>query len=152
MSSAPSANENKAERVDKLYTEIEAAAKARDFTRADALRGKLMEVDPTALTQIIGSADLIEKEKAEGLDKMHLTIWDHLYQNLNSEEKNCLFYSMKKMVIPILLSANVRSLRPRLDTLQHLVPHDCCAVCIQESWLDSSVDDAVVQINGFQYG
>jgi hypothetical protein len=66
-----------------------------------------MEIAPTALKEIIDSAEIIEKEKAAGLDNEHLAIWDNLYGNLSAEEKNGLFYSMKKMVIPakkILLS------------------------------------------------
>jgi hypothetical protein len=119
MSLTPSAvnppeSENKAEQVKKLFTEIEAAAKARDFARADALRNKLMEVDSMALKEIIDSAELIEKEKAEGMDRQHLVIWDHLYQDFSPEEKNCLFYSMKKIVVPpkkILLSHGAYNMR-----------------------------------------
>ncbi len=112
MSSGPSAanppeSDNKAEQVKKLFSEIEIAAKSKDFTRAEALRNRLMEIDSMALKEIIDSAEIIEKEKAEGVDQEHMSIWNHLYQDLSAEERNGLFYSMKKMVIPpkkILLS------------------------------------------------
>lgn len=92
--------ENKADIVSKLYKEVEAAAKAKDFPRAEALRAKMLEVDPMALTESIGSAEIIEQEKATGLNKDHLRIWNHLYGDLTQEEINCIFYSMKRVVIP----------------------------------------------------
>ncbi len=112
MPSAPSAanppeSGDQAQQVRKLFTEIEVAAKAKDFTSAEALRNKLMEIDSMALKEIIDSAEIIEKEKSDGLDREHLAIWDRLYQDLSPEECNCFFYSMKKLVIPpkkILLS------------------------------------------------
>lgn len=95
-----SEGENREQLVKKLYDEIVVAAKAKDFKHAEALRNKLLEVAPTALSEIIGSAEIIEEEKASGIDVEHLAIWDNLYSTLSQEEKNCLFYSMKKIVVP----------------------------------------------------
>ncbi len=88
------------EDVQQLFFEIEKLAGNKDFEKAEALREKLIERDPTALTEIIRSADVIEKEKTSGLDRDHLAIWGNLYQGLNEEETNCLFYSLKKIVVP----------------------------------------------------
>ncbi len=96
----PPLNEDKAGRVQKIFNEIEAAAKSRDFQRADALRERLLETDATALTEIIKAAQIIEQEKAAGIDAEHLATWDTLYSNLSPEEKNGLFYSMKRVVVP----------------------------------------------------
>lgn len=90
----------KKELIDRLVEEIKSATVARDFVRADALRNKMMEVDPMALSDIIKSAEIIENAKAAGVDKDHLRIWDHLYSDLNQEETNCLFYSLIKIVVP----------------------------------------------------
>ena len=38
--------------------------------------------------------------KNAGIDKNHLAIWDKLYGALSTEEKNCLYYSLKKVVVP----------------------------------------------------
>lgn len=99
-SSSSSDSENQGEIVQKLFNEIVAAAKAKDFTLADSLREKLMQTDSTALKEIIDSAEIIEQEKAEGIDNDHLETWDALYSTLSQSEKNCLFYSMKKIVLP----------------------------------------------------
>ncbi|MBM9604625.1 cyclic nucleotide-binding domain-containing protein [Desulfopila inferna] len=93
-------SEDKGILIKKLFDEIEAAAKSRDFKSAEALREKLLETDATALTEIIKSAEIIEQEKAAGIDKDHLAIWDSLYSTLTQEEKNGLFYSMKRVVVP----------------------------------------------------
>ncbi|MEE4242004.1 MAG: cyclic nucleotide-binding domain-containing protein [Desulfopila sp.] len=100
-SAAQSPNdEDKASRVKRIFSEIEAAAKSRDFQRADALRERLLETDATALSEIIKSAEIIEKEKAAGIDPEHLATWDSLYSKLSQEEKNGLFYAMKRVVVP----------------------------------------------------
>lgn len=100
--SAPQAPESNSQepQIKRLYEEIVVAAKAKEFQRAEALRDKLLEVAPTALSEIIGSAEVIEEEKASGVDTDHLAVWDHLYSTLSQEEINCLFYSMRKVVVP----------------------------------------------------
>lgn len=85
--------------VQQLAGEIELAARAKDFLKAEQLRNKLMEVDSTALSEIIKAAEIIEEEKTSGIDNEHLEIWDSLYSTLTQEEKNCLFYSLKKVVV-----------------------------------------------------
>lgn len=53
-----------------------------------------------ALSEIIQSAELIDEAKSAGIDKDHLAIWDKLYDLLDMEEKNCLYYSLKEIVVP----------------------------------------------------
>ncbi len=82
-----------------LLVEIQALAKARDFKRAEELREKLIELDPMALGQIIKASTIIEEEMAAGIDRDHLATWARLYDGLTDEERNCLYYSMKKYVV-----------------------------------------------------
>ena len=96
----PLSAEEKSQLVRKIVAEIEAAARARDFRRADALRDRLVEVDPMALSEIIKVNGLIEEEKTAAIDRDHLALWGKLYDNLSEEERNCLFYSLKKAVVP----------------------------------------------------
>ena len=77
-------SDNKAERVQKLYTDIQVAAKEKNFQHAEALRERLMQVDSMALPEIIGSAEIIEQEKAAGMDSEHLAVWDSLYSTVIS--------------------------------------------------------------------
>jgi CRP-like cAMP-binding protein len=105
MSPLPSATsqlaeEDKAKITKKLFLEIQSAVKERNIAHAEGLREKLMALNPMALTEIIKSAELIEEIKNAGIDKDHLAIWDKLYGMLSTEEKNCLYYSLKKVVVP----------------------------------------------------
>lgn len=95
-----SQEQNTDQLVQKLFAEITKLAREKDFPKAELVREKLMAVAPTALSEIIGSADIIEKEKTSGLDTDHLAVWDNMYQDLSEEETNCLFYSLKKIVVP----------------------------------------------------
>ncbi|MBB5347010.1 cyclic nucleotide-binding domain-containing protein [Desulfoprunum benzoelyticum] len=111
-SSASLSAEDKRRLVGRLVTEIETALKARDFLRADILRNQLMDADPMALSEIIKINGLIEEAKTAAFDRDHLAIWNKLYDNLSEEERNGLFYSMKKMVVPpkkLLFSHGTRS-------------------------------------------
>ncbi|MFN2354947.1 MAG: Crp/Fnr family transcriptional regulator [Desulfopila sp.] len=96
----PSNDGHKSVDVPALFAQIETAAGKKDFSTAEALRGELLQQAPEALTEIIAAAEIIEKEKTAGLDADHLAIWDQLYSGLSPEEKNTLFYSMKKVVLP----------------------------------------------------
>ena len=57
--------------------------------------------------------------------------------------------SFQLLPSPVLISCNVRSLRPKISTLGEVIPSDCCAIAVQETWLASDVDNAVVEIPGF---
>ncbi len=100
--------EDKSKIVQQLTGDIQAAAKARNFKLADQLHEKLTATDPMALSEIIKSSRVIENEKTAGIDRNHLAIWSKLYDSLSDEERNCLFYSMKKHV-----------LRPKTKILTH---------------------------------
>ncbi|MDP2863140.1 MAG: cyclic nucleotide-binding domain-containing protein [Desulfobacterales bacterium] len=92
-------SENKTEPAVKLLFDIiTICAKEKNFSKAESLREKLMEVDPMALSEIIRSAEIIEEEKSGSLDKAHMDIWSGLYGKLTPEESNALFYSMKEVV------------------------------------------------------
>lgn len=93
-------DQDNSQKIEKLFAEIKALAQAKDFVGAEKVRNTLIEVAPMALQEIIDSAEIIEKEKSVGIDPGHLALWDDLYKELDEEEKNSLFYSMKKVVVP----------------------------------------------------
>ncbi len=92
--------EDQALEVQKLFNQIKILAANKDFLQAEALREKLIELHPMSLREIIDSAEIIEKEKGEGIDQDHLALWDKLYSTLNEEEKSCFYYSLRKFIIP----------------------------------------------------
>ena len=70
-------------------------AKDRDFAQAELLREKLLEVDPTAETEITASSDILENEKRKVIDQDHLTLWKKIYDSLSVKEGNAVYYATK---------------------------------------------------------
>ncbi len=91
---------NISQQTDRLFCAIKQALQEKHIAKAEALREKLMTTNPMALTEIIRSAELIEESKSIHIDRNHLAIWDKLYSTFNEEERNCLFYSLKKIIVP----------------------------------------------------
>jgi len=81
--------------VDLLFELITQNAKAKNFSKAAALREKLFEVDSMALNAIVKSGEIIESEKIAAVDPDHLHTWAHLYEELTKEETIALYYEMK---------------------------------------------------------
>jgi CRP-like cAMP-binding protein len=94
------AAEDTAKSAKNFFLEIETLIKTGNIIGAEEMREKLMAANPMALTEIIKSAELIEEAKSATIDKKHLAIWDKLYGTLSSEEKNCLYFSLKKIIVP----------------------------------------------------
>ena len=95
------ANGDKDAAVKLLFKMIVRSAEEKNFPKAENLRERLLEVDPMALDEIISSAEIIEEGKSKSLDPIHMQIWSKLYDKLDTEEKNELFYSMKDLVLGI---------------------------------------------------
>lgn len=74
---------------------IEQQARERNFTRAELLRERLMALDDMALTEIIRTAEIIEAAKSSALDRDHRALFAPLYDGLNEEETNALFFGMQ---------------------------------------------------------
>ncbi len=86
---------DKAAALNVLVQLIEKTAKARNFIQAESLREWLIEIDPSAFTDIIHVAEFIDREKAAAIDKSHLEIWNQLYESLTSEEFAAVYHGQK---------------------------------------------------------
>jgi CRP-like cAMP-binding protein len=84
-----------------LFKMIVQSAREKNFPKAERLRERLLEVDPMALDEIISSAEIIEEGKSQSLDPIHMQIWSKLYDMLDTEEKNELFYSMQDLILGV---------------------------------------------------
>ena len=96
-----------------LYEMIIRCAREKNFEQAEKLRERLLEVDPMALNEIISSAEIIEEEKTQSLDSIHMEIWSKLYDVLSTEEKNALFFALKETSLdsnqPVFVQGNMNS-------------------------------------------
>lgn len=84
------------ESVKQLYEMIIAAAERRDFAAAEGLRLKLIAADGMALTEIIGSAEVIEAAKSAAIDPSYHEQWQGLRHGLSEEENNALYFALKE--------------------------------------------------------
>jgi hypothetical protein len=89
---------NKEAAIKLILNLLAACAKERNFSAAEALRDRIIEIDPMALTEIIRSAEIIEEEKSGAIDKDHREIWTRLYKILAGEEVNAFYFSLKHRV------------------------------------------------------
>ena len=87
--------------VESLFKMIVKSAREKDFKTAEQLRERMLEIDPMALDEIISSAEIIEEEKSQALDPIHMQIWSKLYDMLDTEEKNELYYALQDAVLEI---------------------------------------------------
>lgn len=87
---------NKEAAVKLLFEIIVVLAKDRDFVKAEALRNRILEIDPMALGEIIRSGEIIEQEKYEAIDKGHREIWPELYGLLSAEEATAFYFALEK--------------------------------------------------------
>ncbi len=69
------------------------------FTEAEQLRDQMMRDNPMALNLIVSTGEVIEEEKTKNLDLDHMAVWKTLYDDLSSEETNCLFYGTKQATL-----------------------------------------------------
>ncbi len=70
-------------------------ARKRKFEYADNLRKWLIEIDPMMLSEIIRTAEIIEEEKSQAIDKGILEVWDDLYEVLSADEFSTLYHTMQ---------------------------------------------------------
>lgn len=70
----------------------------RDFSKAEALRERIFQIDSMALTEIVRSAELIEEAKSESIDRSHLELWAELHKKLTPEESNAFYYSLEEKI------------------------------------------------------
>ncbi|MFN2354681.1 MAG: cyclic nucleotide-binding domain-containing protein [Desulfopila sp.] len=82
-------------RARKLLVElIKKAAKIGRYQDAENLREWLIKIAPSALNDIIATAEVIEGAKREGISSDYLHVWSRLHDNLSSEEFGVLYHSM----------------------------------------------------------
>ncbi|MCF8056907.1 MAG: cyclic nucleotide-binding domain-containing protein [Desulfocapsa sp.] len=78
----------------KLLLLIEKTAELHKFSEAEALRLRLIDIDPMALTEIIKAAEFIEEAKSNSVDREHTLIWSEIYDLLSSEEASAFYHSL----------------------------------------------------------
>lgn len=86
---------DKAAALEQVLELIDRAARLRNFVQAEKLREWIVEIDPTALSQIVRAAEIIDQEKAASIDKSHFEIWNGLYDILTTEEFSAVYHALR---------------------------------------------------------
>ena len=79
----------------KLYSNAVNAARNKDYTTAELLRDKLLDINPLALTEVIRLGEIIEEEKSSTINNHHISVWSGLYDTMSTDEFNALYYAMR---------------------------------------------------------
>lgn len=88
--------ENDTDRAQKMLVELIArSVSVQRFKEAERLREWLIEIAPSALNDIIRTAETIEEAKRQNISSDFLQVWSELYDDLSTEEFNALYYSME---------------------------------------------------------
>lgn len=93
--------QDKKETAKRLLIElIEKTAQLKRFDDAEALRMRLIDIDPMALSDIIKAAEFIEEAKSGLVDQDHIIIWSDLYDLLSTEEFNTFYLELQHETYP----------------------------------------------------
>lgn len=79
-----------------IYHQAMAAAKTKDFSLAEALQNRLLEIDSMALSNVIELSKFIAEQKRSTISSHHLEIWKDLYEDMDSEDFNHFYYSLRQ--------------------------------------------------------
>ncbi len=91
------AGRGKAEEAKKeLYDLIVSCAEKKDFANAERLRERMYEIDPMALSEIIRSGEIIEKEKTGAVSRNRLDTWSSLLKKLNNVEFSAIYHELQE--------------------------------------------------------
>jgi len=74
---------------------IEQTVQTRNFVQAEKLKEWLIDINETALGDIIRAAEIISDKKAVTIDKTHVEIWSALYEFLTTEEFSSVYHSLQ---------------------------------------------------------
>lgn len=79
-----------------LYDQAVTYLNQKDYTVAEMLRNRILEVNPLALSEVIQLGELIEEHKSNSITSHHIEIWNDLYEEMTSEEFSTLYYALRE--------------------------------------------------------
>lgn len=79
-----------------IYDQAVNSLNQKNYTVAEMLRDRLLEVNPLALSEVIQLGELIEEHKSNSITSHHIEIWSELYEEMTSEEFSTLYYALNQ--------------------------------------------------------
>ena len=88
---------NNEEAIKSLLFLITKHAQQRDFEAAEAMREKIISIDPMALSEAIQAQEIIDSIKMKPTDSSHMEVWAELYERLVVDEANSLYNELEEV-------------------------------------------------------
>jgi CRP-like cAMP-binding protein len=79
-----------------LYQLAVECAKNKAFTKSEAYRDRLYEIDSMSLSRIVELNEIIEDEKSNALTLDDRRLWSIFFEQLTAEESNAFFFALKE--------------------------------------------------------
>lgn len=89
---------NNDEAINTLLFLITKYAQQRDFDAAEALRERIISIDPMALSEAIQAQEIIDSTRMKPTDTGHMEVWAELYERLTVDEANSLYNDMEEVM------------------------------------------------------
>lgn len=96
---AMAAEGKKDEAKQSLYDLVVSLAKSGQFAEAERLRERIYEIDPMALTEIIRSGEIIDKEKSSAVDDQDQHVWSTLADLCTEDEFSSLYHELVRQTL-----------------------------------------------------
>jgi len=90
---------NTVEAIQSLLFLITKNAQQHDFDTAEALREKIISIDPMALSEAVRAQEIIDTARLKPADKGHMDVWAEMYEKLTIDEANAMFNEMEEVVV-----------------------------------------------------
>ena len=73
-------------------------AQKHDFSKAEAMREKIISIDPAALSEVLLAQDIIDTARSKPVSRNHREVWEELYDRLTTEETTALQNEMEGLL------------------------------------------------------
>ncbi len=86
---------DKRKAIEGLLALITQYAQKHNFSKAEALREKIISVDPASLSEVILAQDIIDNARSKPVSKNHREVWAELYGKFTGEEAEAFHNELK---------------------------------------------------------
>lgn len=81
-----------------LLALVDKYAEKQDLGKAEALRERIISIDPMALSAVIAAQEIIDNARSKPASKGHQEVWHELYQGLIAEEAGALQNELEEVI------------------------------------------------------
>lgn len=76
-----------------IYEQAISATHQGNFSVAEKLKDRLLEVNPLALSEVVKIGEVIDGQRTVAITPHHIEIWQELYERMTTKQFNALYYN-----------------------------------------------------------